>query len=160
VETAATDPVRDALIGLAPLIVGGFLAAFIGLTRLGFDQVILVFQQAGLREGLEAILAVEGQPDYWLWFYLAFTIASMMIPSEADRKSWGLIGLWVGLLLLASLLAGAGPWLLEHVAPLFDQFFTAIALLFGISSLVHLLLLLPTWGLHLVLQELTGLEVH
>lgn len=163
VETATSDPLRDTLIGMAPLIAGGLISAYIGLTRLGLDQFIQVTQQTGLQAGLEAfyqVMASNGLPaDFWLWLYLAFTISSMMFPSESDRRSWGLIGLWIGLLVAVSLLAGAGPWLVEHVAPRVDQALTAMAILFGISLFVHLFFLLPVWGIRLGLRAVTGLDV-
>jgi hypothetical protein len=159
VETAASDPLRDTLIGMAPLIVGGFLSAYIGLTRLGLGQFIQVFQQAGLETAVRAMTFNGLPPDFWLWLYLAFTISSMMLPSESDRRSWWLIGLWIGLLIVISLLAGTGPWLVEKTAPLIDEALTAMAILFGISLLVHMVFLLPVWGMHLGLRAVTGLDV-
>ena len=159
VETAASDPIRDTLIGIAPLFAGGFMVALIGLKMLGFETFMQTFQKDGLVEAFRNSTGLISQPDYWIWFYLAFTISSMMLPSESDRKSWWQIVLWMGVLLTLSLVAGAGPWLLENVAPIFDQALTATAILFAASSLAHGVILLPFWGAHFMLRSFTGVEV-
>jgi hypothetical protein len=46
-------------------------------------------------------------------------------------------------LLGLALLAGAGPWMLEHLAPGFNRFLRLLATIFGISLALHLVLLLP-----------------
>jgi hypothetical protein len=159
VETARTDMVRDALIGAAPLLAGGLFVTFAGLSRLQLD---LLWQEAvassgrGLWAGLQL---VHQQPDFWLWFYLTFAVSSTMLPSASDRKAWKPLTLILGLLFAFSLAAGAGPWLVQTVMPYFNQGLRVIALIFGISLAVHLVFLIPVWGLRLWISRLTRLEV-
>ena len=63
--------------------------------------------------------------------------------------------IWV----LASLLIGAGPWMLSNVAPLLSNFLSSVALIFGLSALVHILLVLPTALVHKLLVRITGVDV-
>jgi hypothetical protein len=62
-------------------------------------------------------------------------------------------------LLALSLLVGAGPWLLANLAVPLNMVLKAIAVVFGISMLVHLLLLVPLWGLRLGISRLTKMDV-
>ncbi len=143
VETAQTDLLRDALIGTAPLITGGAAVAYLGISRLGLVPLAAFIGQAdwtGLWLGLSAL---PERSDFWLWFYLTFAISSTMLPSASDRRAWLPISLVsLGLVGLA-LLAGAGPWMLEHLAPELDRFLRSLATIFGISLALHLVLLLP-----------------
>ena len=108
---------------------------------------------------LDALPALMVQKDFWLWFYLIVVVSSMMMPSESDRRAWLPLAL-VGLVLLAiSLFAGAGPWMVEHLARPLDQILRAVAIVFGISVLVHLVLLGPVWLIRRLLSRLLGLEV-
>lgn len=83
-----------------------------------------------------------------------------MLPSEFDRRSWIIIGLWIGGLLVISILAGAGNWLLDIAAPKVDQALTAIAVVLAISDIIHLVLLIPIWIFRLFLRKITGYEVY
>jgi hypothetical protein len=159
VETAKTDPVRETLIGAAPLIAGGAFVAYAGLVQLG---LLHAWEQwgGGAPETLFAALPqAYARPDFWLWFYLALTVSSTMMPSASDRRAWLPLGLFAALLVGAALLAGAGPWLLANLAEPIGVAFLAMAVVFGISVLVHALLLLPAWGLRQLLSWLTGTQV-
>lgn len=159
VEASASDPVRDTIIGAAPLISGAAFVAYAGLTQLNLSTVLETSNQHGWQSGLYSMVSVIHQPDFFIWFYLVFVISSMMLPSASDRRSWLIIGFWVGLIILLSMFAGAGPWLVRNVAPFFDNVLTSLAIVFGISASVHLILL-PIFGfLHFLASRITGLDV-
>jgi hypothetical protein len=159
VEVSATDPVRDALIGTAPLISGGIAIALLGNYPLGLSPITpLAFQGRWNELGL-ALLQLPTRKDFFVWFYLAFTISSTMLPSPSDRRAWlpisfGLVGI-TGV----AVLAGAGPWLLENVAPWINRGLESVALVFAISLGLHLLLAVPVGLLRALLSRLTGLTV-
>ena len=159
VETAPADWLREALIGIAPLLTGGLFVAYAGLVRLGLLTLWQALVSGGAAALIEALPGVFDQPDYWLWFYLTFTISSTMLPSASDRRAWLPLGLVMASLLALSLLVGAGPWLMANLAKPLNMVLKAIAVVFGISMLIHLLLLLPLWGLHLGISRLTKMDV-
>jgi len=108
---------------------------------------------------LAALSNVPSHPDFWLWFYLTFTISSMMMPSASDRQAWlPVVLLAVGLTGLA-ILAGAGSWMLENIAPPVNEFLRALALIFGLSVSIHILMLLPFFLLHVILAKLTHMDI-
>lgn len=159
VETQRSDPLREALIGAAPLLAGGLLVGYAGLARLNLD---LLWSSALASQGdlfLQMLDTVYRQPDFWLWFYLIFVVSSMMLPSESDRRAWMPMLVFALALVLVALLAGAGSWMLENVAPRVNRMFSAGAAVFGISVLVHTLLLIPAILTTRLLNRLTGLRV-
>lgn len=89
VRTAGTDPIRQSLIGAAPIFIGGALVAGIAATIFGFEglEALLPGVQGvtPLTHRLRAALHVE---DAWLWVYLIFSISNVMLPSESDRVAW------------------------------------------------------------------------
>ncbi len=159
VETDPTDFVRDALIGAAPLITGGLLIAYIGIAHMEMMPLANALQQGNLRVFLASLSTLPSQADFWLWFYLAFAVSSTMLPSAADRRAWLPITLALCLLVGAALLAGAGPWMAEYLAPALNQALRVMAAIFGLSLILHVVLLFPAWLLHTLLSRLTGLEV-
>ena len=58
-----------------------------------------------------------------------------------------------------TLLVGAGPWILSNVAPRLSIFLSSVAVIFGLSAFVHILLILPTVLIHKMLARLTGVDV-
>ena len=159
VETAPADWVRDGLVGVAPLLLGGVFVAYAGLSRLGLTVLWDRFVTAGPAASLQALPDLHVQPDFWLWFYLVFVVSSTMLPSPSDRRAWLPLVLVASLLLGLSLLAGAGPWLLLYLAPPLNQAMQAVAVVFGISVFIHLVLVVPVWGVRQLLSRITGWDV-
>jgi hypothetical protein len=95
------------------------------------------------------------QPDFWLWFYLAFAVSTTMLPSASDRRAWLPVSLVVLVLLLLVVVAGGGPWMLENVAPWLNRGLRALAAVFGISLAIHVILWLPSRLLREVISRLT-----
>jgi hypothetical protein len=65
----------------------------------------------------------------------------------------------VGVLFLIALLIGAGPWMLHNIAPVISNFLSSVAVIFGLSSAVHIVLVLPAALLHRLLTRITGVDI-
>ncbi len=159
VETATTDFVRDALIGMAPLITGIVFVALVGVSRLGMNALWTSLVQGQLSAINPAITNMFSHPDFWLWFYLVFTISSTMLPSASDRRAW--LPLILVFLFLAgvALLVGVGPWLLARLGPTLKAALDAITMVVGITVLIHLLLAPPVYLIRKLVSRLSGLQV-
>jgi hypothetical protein len=57
------------------------------------------------------------------------------------------------------LLLGAGPWMLSKLAPMISSFLGFVAVIFGLSNFVHILLILPTALIHKILARVTGVDI-
>jgi hypothetical protein len=159
VETAAADVIRDAVIGAAPLIFGGCFVGYAGLYQLGLAQSWKM-AALGNPDLLNAELsALFARTDFWLWFYLLFAVSSTMMPSASDRRAW--LPLVAAILILAGigLVAGAGPWLAETFSDPVNQAMRAVAAVFGVSLLIHLVLWGPFFLLHRFISRITKWEI-
>jgi hypothetical protein len=105
------------------------------------------------------ISLLPGVKDFFLWFYLTFAVSSTMLPSQSDRHAWLPLGLSILVLVALALFAGAGPWMMKNLAPPLDSFLQAVAILFGLSAVVHGILLLPVMLVHRLLAHLAGWDV-
>ena len=158
VETARTDIFRDALIGASPLLAGGIFVALVGVYRMGLGALWEALLSGDGQVFRMATAAILEKSDFWVWFYLTFTVSSTMLPSTSDRRAWLPLGLIVVVLLSLVLLAGAGLWLISNLAPALNTALRALAGVLGISVLVHLVLLPPIWMARRLLNKLTGLQ--
>ncbi len=158
VETVKTDIVRDSLIGAAPLFAGGSLVAYLSITRLGLLPMWDVLRNGQFNLFWLGLTLLPQVRDFPLWFYLIFTISSTMLPSRSDRHAWLPLGVAVMILIALAILAGAGPWMLAHLAPRLDSFLSATAVIFGLSAALHAALILPIGFIHFVLARITGVD--
>src|SRR5215211_2740332 len=159
VETARSDVVRDSLIGAAPLIVGTLFVAYVAVYHLQMRALWDAFRNGQMDLFWMGVRALPQAQDFYLWFYLAFAVSSTMMPSESDRHAWLELLISVTVLFGVVLLVGAGPWMLSNVAPRLSSFLSSVALIFGLSAFVHMLLILPTALIHKLLARATGVDV-
>ena len=159
VETARSDVVRDSLIGAAPLIVGTLFVAYVAIYHLQMRVLWDVFRNGQLDLFWLGVRALPRVPDFYLWFYLAFAVSSTMMPSESDRHAWLELVISIGVLFGITLLVGAGPWMLSNVAPRVSSFLSSVAVIFGLSAFLHILLILPMALIHKLLARATGVDV-
>jgi hypothetical protein len=159
VETTKTDLLRDALIGTAPLLTGGALVTWIGISALPAAP-LFDYAQAGQWDLFRMALSqLPAQPDFWLWFYLLFAVSSTMLPSASDRRAWLPIVLSLLGLLGLGLVAGVGPWMLTNLAPALNSVLHALVVVFALSLGVHLALGLPVGLLAALISKVTGFKV-
>ena len=159
VETTRSDIVRDSLIGAAPLIIGTLFVAYVAIYPFEMRVLWDVLRHGQWNLFWMGIRALPGVGDFYLWFYLVFAVSSTMMPSESDRHAWLELVISVGVLLAIILLLGAGPWMMSNVAPRISNFFGFVATIFGLSSFVHVLLILPTALVHRIATRMTGIDV-
>ena len=159
VEIGKTDWLRSSLIGAAPLISGGSLIAYVAVNYFKlpvlWDQLV-----SGQSELFWSGIKLLPQENYfWLLAYLVFVVSSTMLPSDSDRHSWLPLGLTMGVLLVVVLLVGAGPWLMDNIAPSINAVFNGLAMVIGLSGVLHILIYLPVFGIHKLLSRLTGYDI-
>ena len=159
VETASGGFVRDALVGVAPLVTGSLFVAFAAISRMQLLPLWNFLRLAQWDPFWAYLMGVPARPDFWLWFYLTFTVSSTMMPSASDRHAWLPLILLVSGLIAVAVLAGAGTWMLENLAPPVNSFLQALALIFGLSGVIHAILILPFLLLHRLLARLTHMDV-
>lgn len=132
VQIGRADPLRSSLIGLAPLITGSCVVAAIG-THLRLDIMGGLMRQGDWQAVWHELSASARLPDFWLWIYLLFSVASRMLPSAADRQSWRPILLFVGLVSFALMLSG---WTLDLGESVHKLFLEAVNFLLYAMTLI------------------------
>lgn len=159
VETARSDILRDAIIGAAPLLAGSSFVAFAGLFRLHLNLFQLGGNMLDLKFLVETFEVIYNSPDFWLWFYLIFTVSSTMMPSESDRRAWLPLAVLVLILLGIALFIGIDPFLLDNLRSVLNFAVKSLIFVLGISVAVHIILLPPIWIVRRLLERMTGYAI-
>jgi len=90
VQIVSADPVRNSLIGLAPLLAGSVAVLLCAAYGLGIKPLTMPASWAELRRYVTSA-------DALIWGYLIFSISNAMLPSESDRRPWGPVALFTGI---------------------------------------------------------------
>ena len=159
VETEHVDPLREALIGAAPLIAGATVIVLVGYSRLGVGPVGTALGQGDLLATVEAVGAMTSLPNFWLYLYLIFTIANSMLPSASDRRAWWPVLAALAVLTVLLLAFGLGPVLLQTLGDPLDTATRALAAAFSITVGLNIVLAPLLWLLETALIRVTGMKV-
>lgn len=152
VETDRADPVRSALIGAAPLVVGSLVLGTLVFRNLGLDSLLQGFAPYD-----PEMIALEWErlvatPNLAIWIYLAIAVSNTMIPSAADRSAWIPVGLMIGVVAVVVALLGLGPQAAVLISAPLDLVLRALAGLLTLTVALDLLLTVPLWLVHRLLK--------
>ncbi|MGH2537333.1 MAG: hypothetical protein ACRDHL_08075, partial [Candidatus Promineifilaceae bacterium] len=92
-KSKGLGPLRESLIGSAPLITGTLVVLFISFRVFDVNVLASAFATGSvdaLTVGLTELLATA---DFLVWLYLIFAISNAMMPSSSDRRAWPLFAL-------------------------------------------------------------------
>jgi hypothetical protein len=159
VETLKTDIVRDSLVGAAPLIAGGGCVALIAIYPLNLQPMWAVLRNGQFDLFWLGITLLPTIKDFPLWFYLTFAVSSTMLPSQSDRHAWLPLGVTIFVLIALAIFAGAGQWMLIYLAPPLNSFLSAAAIVFGLSVVLHTILIIPMFLIHRILARITRVDI-
>ena len=137
VRIANTDPVRESLIGLAPLLCGTALILYLAQRYLGIE-VLGPIQASTLPEQITSYLRA---PDAALWIYLIFAISNAMLPSQSDRKRWGTLGIYAAALVLIFYFVGGIREVPDPVMGAGVRVVSYLTWAFGLTVIVDLFVL-------------------
>jgi membrane-associated protease RseP (regulator of RpoE activity) len=134
VDIAQTDPLRASLIGLAPLIAGLAVILLIGGQVLHLEAL-----PTPSKPGFwAALVTAYATPDFWLWVYLVLAIGNAMLPSAADRQSWGVAIGFIAVIGAAFYFSGLLEFVSQPIARWARTAATRLTYAFGITVFVDL----------------------
>lgn len=81
-------PIRESLIGGAPLIAGTAVILLIGFHIFDVTNLAAAVQAGQVQPLTLALGDIFGTSDFFVWLYLLFAVGNAMMPSPSDRKAW------------------------------------------------------------------------
>jgi hypothetical protein len=139
-----TTRVKAMIMGGVPFLIGAGLVWYISTELLNLTEIPVALASGRLTEVGSAISTAVNTPDFWLWFFLLFSLSNGIIPTKEDRAGWGLIAGALGIFSVLLIIIGSGEVLVETlVGPVSDalvQVNTALALILMIDLFAILVL--------------------
>jgi hypothetical protein len=156
VEIQKSDWFRDSLIGAAPLIAGCIITGWIANTFWNTPAIAQEIVLGDLQTLKQLFPIIYSGSHFWVWFYLVFTISSMMLPSESDRNSWVPVLLIISGIILVLIITGAGSWMEINLLPFLYPILNSLTTVFAVSLSLHFILLIPVWLFRAGLEKVVG----
>jgi hypothetical protein len=153
------DPIRESLVGGAPLIVGTIVILLIGFnvfSLVDFAQTI----QSGDMDMVTYALANLFDTEYiLLWIYLIFAISNAMMPSKSDRRAWP--AFIVAMIILAGFvfLLGIQNEVAYGLAQPVLLIFGYLGIAFSVAIGVDLVFMLILFTLEAIIGRIKGVTV-
>lgn len=152
-------PIRESLVGGAPLIAGTAVILLIGFKVFNVPDLITAIQSGEVDILSQAMGQILATNDILVWLYLLFAISNAMMPSPADRRAWpaflGLMG--VTAVILWAL--GLGRVALNGLAAPATVVFGYLGLAFSMSIAVDLLFMAVIAALETLVGRIRGVTV-
>jgi len=136
-KTSTVGPIRESIIGSAPLVTGTAVVLLIAFKI--FDIPALSASIASGEVGLlsNALVELFETPDFLIWLYLLFAISNAMMPSSSDRRAWPAFALiMIGFAIILFLLGLADVFVERLVGPaatVFGYLGLAYSLVIGVD---------------------------
>lgn len=152
-----TGRLPRAVISAAPLVAGLFIIWFIATNIFdvaAFMQIISSGELTDVAAGFNQLLST---PDFWLWFYIVFTISNTMFPTiPKDLQGWRAIAAALAIAFLILFVLGVGNSIFSAIAvPLT----TSLNVLEGTLTLIigiNIVTVLVFGTIESVIERITG----
>ena len=153
----SAGPLRQAVISLVPFAVGLSAVSLIANNILNVQVFIARASSGSLGDVAAALSQLTSAPDFWLWFYLAFTISNTMIPHAYSISAWKPILISLGIALAVLFIIGAGDEVLFNllsgpIANALNALSSTLAVVLGID--IFTVAVLGT--IEAVIERITG----
>lgn len=158
-KSASVGPIREGLIGSAPLVIGTAVVLLISFRVFDVAELALAIGSGSVESFIEALDALFSTGDVFLWLYLIFAVSNAMMPSAADRRAWPAFGLIMAAAALVLYLLGLQELVVDGLAGPVTTVFGYLALAFSLTIGVDLFFMLIIHSFEWLLSRLKGVDL-
>jgi hypothetical protein len=158
-KSKSLDPIRESIIGGAPMIVGTIVILLISLHIFNVTNLATAVQSGQVDAVSFALADFFETPLVLLWIYLIFAISNGMLPSTSDRRAWPAF-------ILAMLILAGVVYILGIQRQVADGLAGPVAIVFGYLGIAFsvaigtdILVMIIIASLEAIISRLKGVNV-
>jgi hypothetical protein len=152
-------PIRESLVGGAPLLAGTAVILLIGSRVFSVTELVAAIQTGSINALTLALTNLLETNDFLVWLYLLFTIANAMLPSRSDRRAWPAFLLIMGILTAGVYLAGLQQVVVAGLAGPVTAVFGYLGLAFSLAIGVDIFFMLLIYLVESLISRIRGVSV-
>lgn len=158
-KTSSVGPIRESLIGSAPLLTGTAAILFIAFQVFDVTNLALAAETGDIESLSRAITTLFSTNDFLIWLYLMFAISNAMMPSASDRKGWPAFALIMAIAAAILYVLGLQDVVIEGIAGPVATVFGYLGLAFSLTIGVDLFVIMALYIIEWIVGRLKGVEV-
>ena len=147
-------PVKRVIIAAVPLVLGLPTLWMIAVNAFKLETILNIAAPGQLDDVARAASTLVAQADFWLWFYLAFTISNTMLPTiPVDLRGWRRIGAAALPVIIIALVLGISQ---AFAADAGTQLLNSLALILSLTTLINIFMVIVLGTAEALIERLTG----
>lgn len=155
----SVGPIRESLIGGAPLIAGTLVILLIGYRVFSVTDLALAVRSGSIDSLAAAFSALLATPYVLLWIYLIFAVSNAMLPSRSDRHAWPFFLLFMAALSFALFMLARSMSVTDALARPVVTAFGYLGIAFSIAIAVDIVFMIAIALGETVLSRVRGMSV-
>lgn len=156
----SVGPIRESLVGGAPLIYGTISILLIGFYIFNATELLVLLNSGTPTAVGEVLERVFQTDDALLWLYLLFAVSNAMMPSPSDRKAFPAFFTILAIIVAALYFLGFEEALWNGLVGPVAIVFGYLGMAFTMTIGVNILFMLLIWLLETVSSRLRGRTVN
>jgi hypothetical protein len=145
------------IISLAPLIVGLLLIWHIANNVFRINDIMQTMSSGAISAVGAGISQLTSTPDFWLWFYLLFTISNTMFPTLGKEiQGWKSVAGVVAIITIAMGIIGLTNVAIANVAIPIGQFLGVLQEILLLLIIANILMVLILGLIEYIIENITG----
>jgi hypothetical protein len=158
-KTQNVGPIRESLIGAAPLLTGTAAVLLIALNIFDLPLLAEIIAGGDTDQLLEGLTTLFGTGDFLIWLYLIFAISNAMMPSASDRKAWPTFIIIMVLFAFLLYILGFTELFIDHLLEPATAAFSNLALAYSLATGVDIFFIFVIYVVEWLLRRLKGVDL-
>jgi hypothetical protein len=158
-KTRTVGPIRESLIGSAPLVTGTAVVLLIAFRIFDVTALAEAIRTGEVDRLTDAVTTLFGTNDFLVWLYLLFAISNAMMPSASDRRAWPAFAVIMTLFALALFLLGLQDELIDTLAGPAATVFGYLGLAYSLTIGVDLFFVFVIYVLENLISRIKGVDL-
>ncbi|MCB8984332.1 MAG: hypothetical protein H6659_10940 [Ardenticatenaceae bacterium] len=152
-------PIRESIIGGAPLISGTLVILLIGFRVFNVEGLTAALQTGDVDRLTLALSHLFQTNDFFVWLYLLFAICNAMMPSASDRRAWPAFLLTMLVVAVIAYLLGLADVVIANLAGPVVTIFGYLGVALSMAIAVDLVFIVLIAVLEGIISRVKGVSV-
>jgi hypothetical protein len=153
------DPVRESLVGGAPLILGTLVILLISFKIFDVTNLAAAVESGQVDAVSRAAAEFFNTPFVLVWIYLIFAISNGMLPSTSDRRAWPAFIIAMLVLAVVLYLLGLSDEIISGLAGPAVTVFGYLGAAFSVAIGVDIVFMMLLASIEAIVSRLKGVNV-
>jgi len=158
-KSSRVGPIRESLIGSAPLVTGTAVVLIIALNIFDLQALTTAVQTGNIETLTDSLTTLFSTRDFFLWLYVIFAISNAMMPSSSDRRAWPVFALIMLALAIFLYLVGLMDSFVDTLIGPASIVFGNLGLAYSLAIGVDLFFMLAIYVIEWLLSRIKGVDV-